>query len=959
MGKRLGRKGWILSLCALIGLLSIGGFFGFNLEKFSISVSRFTDRAIGNAIVMGIDPRLRTLVYAKACLYFIFFFVLCYALISWFDSQLTKKSHRLVLPQKKRIFLLSLFSIAEIVLYLLTQKRFYINIVRVLLFVTAVNLLIIFLKDVFVRSKKPKLLVLFSSQAIIDLALLAPFFYGSAWWVIFGGKLEVDNRFFLWYPIFLAIFFVLYQIAITIAKKYNLGKKLLDHAILFFHLPLSFYPLLIPIANEIQFGLSSLTKITAREISISLLVFSFLASLLLFRKKIREAKNPKNLQRVFWLFYFPIIIAALAMFRYYNHGLALGPFDLLHKGERTTPVQQLFQYGKIPYVDFLPAHGLSDLLFQSFYSLINGYRGLEMLIWWELLPKVFAAIILYFVLYSISKSPIFSFLTIILLPTESFYFYNVDVAFSFLSVLCFYLFLKKPASQRLYWIWLSNIFVSLWTPSLGVATFLGSILMLLLFFVKNKWRYLREAFLSFVYVAGGSFVFYILLLAIKQKNIADVITLIFQYLKADTLIGGYAIIAKGYSPLAIFQYVLCPALFAVCFLTVIVKLINREKVGAQNFILAFVAIMSLVLSFRGLARHGLIEGFNPYFFLFLLLVFPFSLESISRRAAQIFFVTVLLLYHFLFPNFSVLAKEGELFWFKNWRDKEARVVINDDSQYRSLSRFLDFRLSKEQTFYEFINAPMLYFFTNREVPGQFFLPTLFYSSDPSQLITLKNLQEFYDNEKMPIVIFRKLDWFGWHIDNIPSEARSFRITEFIYRNYEPLGEIDDYLIFEEKRAFTQKTVSQKINEYKEKGIGLVGVSSVDKDFPLSELPYIWANYDPKMASSKTIILQEISPAVSSLAVGQTMALDLKQEIDKSLGNYLQLRIKSEQKGILRVKIDLLGPEINFDLKPTGKSEDYLVRISSWYKWTVGQIAKIYLSASVPIDIEKVLIRKGD
>jgi hypothetical protein len=127
------------------------------------------------------------------------------------------------------------------------------------------------------------------------------------------------------------------------------------------------------------------------------------------------------------------------------------------------------------------------------------------------------------------------------------------------------------------------------------------------------------------------------------------------------------------------------------------------------------------------------------------------------------------------------------FEFHSWQAHERRFQGNVPA-YPRLSAFLASSLGSRDTFLELLNMPVLYGLLDREVPGQFFLPTMFYATDSVQNSYLSRLAAFGGSARVPIVLLP--DELGRNIDKIDNMLRSYRIAEHVYRDYVPLGKID-------------------------------------------------------------------------------------------------------------------------------------------------------------------------
>jgi hypothetical protein len=111
-------------------------------------------------------------------------------------------------------------------------------------------------------------------------------------------------------------------------------------------------------------------------------------------------------------------------------------------------------------------------------------------------------------------------------------------------------------------------------------------------------------------------------------------------------------------------------------------------------------------------------------------------------------------------------------------------------------------LGPEDTFLELLNTPLLYSLLDREVPAQFFLPTMFYATDGVQDNLLQRLQAFGGSARVPVALS------GRKIDKIENSLRSYRISEFVYREYFPFGRLDDIEVWVSRARWNE--ASQKV-----------------------------------------------------------------------------------------------------------------------------------------------------
>jgi hypothetical protein len=432
-----------------------------------------------------------------------------------------------------------------------------------------------------------------------------------------------------------------------------------------------------------------------------------------------------------------------------------------------------------------------------------------------------------------------------------------------------------------------------------------------------------------------------------------------------------------------------------------------------------------------------------------------------------------------------LIPKDQLYNFFSFPNKASRVTISDSSQFKNFKKFCDAQLKSDQTFFDFSNAPLLYVFTNRMFPAHL-IPNLFQAADPIEDYLIKRLDTYLKSGKMPLVLFKQNT--GWDsIDGVPQPVRSYRVAEFIYRNYIPFAKIDNYEIWKSKlshldlekpnvispvfrkhpenrireieiRDFTADSItmhtyggdshifnaldfgkglpldSSRVYKlslssrsslpgtfqifYSVNGSPFNGKESISfqvnggnskqersfilpkfregsfltdlrfdppsgadfclfkpvitaafflpvdrtdpQIFNLKKLPYIWANFDEKKASTKTEILEDHLIKDTSLGSMESKSIAIGADFDKNDGNYLHLFISAKDSGQVSISYgNYYTSTIQFDLEPTGKTEQYLVRVSMQWAWMNDRIDKITVRSSVPVIFSRMVIRKGD
>ncbi|HVS14242.1 MAG TPA: hypothetical protein VMV46_09975 [Thermoanaerobaculia bacterium] len=151
-------------------------------------------------------------------------------------------------------------------------------------------------------------------------------------------------------------------------------------------------------------------------------------------------------------------------------------------------------------------------------------------------------------------------------------------------------------------------------------------------------------------------------------------------------------------------------------------------------------------------------------------------------------------------------------------------------------------------------------------------------------------------------------------------------------------------------------------------------SGVEQSFDLRALPRVWARLDPLDALGSTRVLATLLDTPALVRPGGSVRLPLDPGLDRSRAGYLRVRVRSarllgepaREHVELYVRYDLddcCG--FVFDVgtpsaaaQPTG-SVDHLVRLSTQWRWSHGEVESIRLWATRPLVIERVELREGD
>lgn len=803
----------------------------------------FPERAIGITVLNGIDANLRTLLYCINLIFItLFFFSLC-GIFSWINRQIQSKISQVYISVESSVqTYLTLFSLFLLLYGIFKDKPLYQSIVFTLLSVIGFFYLIIGLK-LFLYKRHVHILQYFKDYANLTFSLLFSFAFFFMGWATMGYSLAISSLSII---AFLLIGLIVYTLNPFLLYRFNIPVIKARSAYLIASIIFSVIPAIIPLSSELHhayFGNQSLSPVVFAKI---LVVTLFITGLALFFLYIFIKGNLYTSTIVRCLI-FPIILMGFFLCNAIHGQAIFANFDMFHIGERMILTQQMFSFGKIPFIDILPTHGIMDFFGESLYSFVNGYRGPEMYLW-RWIPALAGLLLWYFLLARII-SPVFSFLLVFLTP-ESFLFNDV---YRIILIVPFFLLwvIKKPGLNRYLALWTSLVFLFFWRFDFGIIAGLSTLCVLpFTHFLNPANRALSfpstiksigPVFLSGLIIIGGTLTLYGLALFISGYDPFKVFYQIFVYFKiqapTQALIEAY----NNKTLLFLLEYVVSPftsVLFIVVFL--FQSMSGQKKLSKIHLILVWLAIFSLIMTMRTVQRHVLLAFFNPVLSMFLIAVSPSFFSKRPPLIVGVFVLVTFLVFSMFLTNIqpggmvktqphSLIPREN-VFEFFSVPDKGSRVIINDSSQFRNFSKFCDQYLSADQTFFDFSNAPMLYVMSDKSFPA-FIIPNLYQSADPIQDNVIKQLESLRSKNRLPFVVFKQNNIWD-SIDGVPQPIRSYRLSEYIYHNYLPFANVNNYEIWKEQNWQAQITPSCVItptfrtpSAWKTEGITITSFSS--------------------------------------------------------------------------------------------------------------------------------------
>lgn len=946
--KKEEKEKWVYLLSILI-TITIGGAI---VNNSNLDLTNFVDRTIGSSALFKIDTNLRTSIYVGLIIFSIILFFVSKFSLERVNRLLTLSKHEEKQKDYEKLFLFffSLAGLTEILLYTYTNNVRFLFILSLFWFLIFYIFSLWILRRIFYDFDK-KLFSFFGYSSTI-LGFFLPLIIVFSYWILMGKNFTFGRTFYLIWIVISVVFYFLSLAFLSIVNK--IKTSTFRNSLVIAFIPLILIPISVPFSNELQFTLSE-TFVDPQVLSSRILFFLFLISIFLFifslfRKKTQSINSKWIINNIF----FPVLIATSVLFLHYKHFLTITTItesDFLHNGEDLIPTQQLFNFGSIPFIDLYPTHGLSSMISQVIYSLINGYRLFEPWLYNWFIP-VIESVLLFFFLGKVIN-PFYSFLVVLTYPAV--WIVNkwdwepyITLLFPVLAI--------SLISKRLTWgktllFWIICYFMLFWKLSFGVAI-LGAVVFLLTVIFLNKYFFssnqdlkssLGKIIFSFLGVGLGIFLIMTILAITRNRSVIDIVLQNIQFLKYQAPLTAYKIIVAEYSPLVALQYIILPAISAFYISYFLFHMFKRKKYRFQNYqiMLVTLAIISLILSVRSVQRHSLAEIYNPYFFVLLGFCLPFYINNFNQKTNIMIFNILFVSYLFIFPSTSINIKAEKLFEYKAWKKGEERVSL-PSGRYQDAVRLINQEIKDDQTFFDIINSPLFYVLANKRfVP--YFVLSLYYSSEQVQQNTLERLAQDYNQKKLPIILLR----LSKTLDAVPNEVRHYRITEFIYKNYRPYLAMEDLQFWAD--ISLKKDIPKKIDTHQE--------------FDMMWLPYVWGNYDPLIAKEQTKIQIKLLSKSELIKGSGTLNLYVKNDIEKSKGNYIHFRLRAKEEGkiklILGEKETSEASSLSFNIKKSNQLEDYMVRISTLWEWVSQPIMLITITPTEETEIDNIFIREGD
>lgn len=791
---------------------------------FKPEISSFSSHIISNVALNDLDVSKRVNGY-----YFALFFILIlgfsfyFILVNLFD-----KEYNLL---KKDKFTKALFTTSLIGIFTILSGIFVVKVDIAVYFLIILNIILL------INFKNKNLFIDFDLtlwSVLISIPLAEYFFiflkknnfYGKLPqdFLIYGVKLPVDLTLVILIFLFAIIclsftFFV--KIIFKKANENNFNQT--KNVFLKSFIPVLLVPILFSIIIEFMNIVNLRINLVFNNPFILFTVFfivAFFYAFLFFKKNIKNSIY-NNQNNFLSKYYFPLIIIGFAFmitqpwrmispenefFETANHGLAIDHF---------------FRYYSIPIIENYDAHMLSFQVFPYLYGFLNGYEPFAPFLYLGYFYGI--EIVLVFYLFRKVLGSFTAFLISFCLPIVC-VIHSEFILSGFLAVFIIQL-LNNKTNKNYYWFWIISFLLCLYKLDLGFASILSGTLTLLIadYFKTSKIEW-KKLILTASITGVVLLVLFSFLCLIKGIN---PFSRLIEFLVASASNQNWGVLKMGDMNNFIFRisYFILPILTILTIGYLIFNLFLDKSFKNEIFsnkyryhaliLFLFFAMFFIFNVPRGIVRHNFEYGNIFRIISTIPLALIMFVLLISKSNTFIKFLSVFIIcFGFVNANGNVfnyrsmsLLTEGsnsanfneKFLEAERFNGTRVRPTL-DLSEAKTFKNLLDNVLKADETYFDFSSKNYYYALTERKNPCYLNQTPLMINGDKGQDFVLDQIK----NSKIPIVLM-PISTVAWaSIDEVYVDFKFYKISEYIYANYEPIlrmSSFDVYVLKNKKSNF--------------------------------------------------------------------------------------------------------------------------------------------------------------
>ncbi|MDD3280776.1 MAG: hypothetical protein PHC83_04315 [Bacteroidales bacterium] len=678
-----------------------------------------------------------------------------------------------------------------------------------------------------------------------------------------------------------------------------------------------------------------------------------------------KKKHNFNTKKLLSVFIYPSIIINIILLTNYQ---VIFPQteDMFELANPANAMMKIFVHHQIPFIDFITSHMLYEQWTGILYNTIFGYKGGLDFLTYKFLNTLFLFLISYHFFSKILRKSAYALLFLISFPfiinflgNESFF-----VVFVFYSIMQL---VKNQNTKNYLILYVCIIGLIIWRIDNGAAAIFSSLLFtpILFFTTKTKWKlipFFKATAITSTVLLGAFALSFIMR---SPDYIMGNLQSAFHYISSNQA-HGYSQLVYNYTHQFLIYYIFIPTIAVLSSLFIIYTIRKNSYIDNHTFYLLSASLFFFIVFFinaqRGLVRHSFMEYteffFTSTFFLALILLSIYLFYTYNKRKQFIRFYASAFCLLFLLKFFPI---ENNNTMIQNAiscpsiKETDARlkkekirnrVLKSDDfkkNTFLDFKNFLDSNLSENQSFIDFSNTPMLYYYCQRKSPGYFCQNLQNTVDDYLQLQLLKH----FDTHEFPVVVFSAypLNWFD-HTDGISNIMRYYLIAEYIFANYRPFCIINNKSIWTKKHASIHWKISETdtlINnppffDYK-KAAYHWGTYLTQTDAPFYQNIYHEILENTKNKDNLTVSIPSYLSNIHHLFM--LISINTPHETNNC---YIKLKNQDREAG-------------GFCFELIKGKYDYAIRLSNNYFWHNSEIDTIIIEKSKETEIKAIKVIK--
>lgn len=768
--------------------------------------------------------------------------------------------------------------------------------------------------------------------ALAALSLTLTFFVRE--FLLFFNFSTLPNIALIWLTVFLTITIVLRYVTTKTAVSFR--------KIFYISRPLFFLPLLSVLKNEIylifnQRGIEIFSPNGWYLTGIFVIFFSMFLLLLNKKKSI-------TIKKELYYYLFPSLLTGLAAIGYYTPFLTSSE-DFFELANPANTILRTVIGCEIPIVDYLSSHGVSELCFGGLYVLLNGFSGTIDFFLYQFIFFIIYYLICYYLLMRIfGKNPIIFFF-ILFFPYLRFL---LPTSYIFAACLLFllYRFFKQPCSRNLLYVGLFSILTAFWRFDLGFPCTLITIIFLTGYLI---FRYSKKILFTYIKIAGvflfiAASVGVILYMRMPEQFISNILQAK-DYLSYNQA-HAYPQIASDDLKVNFYHHIFSPIAAGVMLL-LLFYLKKTKQISMKNNFLWISTLFFLLFYFfnfqRGLVRHSLYEGMDSFTSVFfclssgLFLVLLLSQKTIRFKTTIFLLFVTTWIYVTRYPD---VEDAEDLFGFVKSAyinsenigklpEKTVRVIDADifaEKNYNDLKHFFDANFDRDNTFIDFSNTPMLYFYLQREVPSYF---CQYMQNTVTEFLQKENLK-LLQTKNVPIVLFSNYPatWFDY-TDGVPNTLRYNIICKYIYDNYVP------YTVLNNHAVWIKKGITLK-NPIKDTSLTF---AYQPQNYNLRKYPYLLGKYGDFVSENHcfTTIYNRKNLSISDRTEHESSWIFVK----------VNDMVHNTNANLSYYQNHILMGSMEFEILSGTENQQYVLPVNAQYNWYSG------LADEISIDLTDI------